>query len=285
MRPISELLNLLELEQIEVNLFRGVSKDIGSPQVFGGQVLAQALNAATRTVDQSWPVHSLHGYFILKGDINKPIIYEVDRIRDGRSFATRRVVAIQHGAAIFNMSASFHREEKGIDHQVEMPEVPAPEELLSTADIAKKYFKDTSFLPEWIVGKNRPIDFRPVELVSPFEAQERPPYRNIWIKANGEMPDENHFHPYVLCYASDFNLISTALLPHGIPMFDPRLRMASLDHAMWFHRPMRADEWMLYSIDSPNAFAARGFARGNVFSQDGKLIASVVQEGLIRVKE
>lgn len=285
MRDITGLLNLIELEQIDKYLFRGDSWDIGSPAVFGGQVLAQALNAATRTVEGARFAHSLHAYFILPGNTTIPIIYEVDPIRDGRSFTTRRVVAIQNGRAIFNMSASFQLEQEGFDHQIEMLNVPPPESLASLQEIAAQY---TDTWPDNLRRPNRtelPIEFKPVESINPFTVGKRPPYHHTWIRTKGAMPDDKASHQHVLLYASDFRLLSAALMPHAISPYNKKLRIASLDHAIWFHRDFRIDDWLLYAIESPSASNARGLSRGSIFTRDGKLIASVMQEGLLRVRK
>ena len=277
------LKDLLKLERIEHNIFRGDSRDIGSPNVFGGQVLGQALNAATRTVDQARIPHSLHAYFILPGDMTTPILYEVDRIRDGRSFTTRRVVAIQHGKPIFNLSASFQKVEDGMDHQSEMPDVPPPDDLPSMSDLRKSLLKVAPekyhrFLkPEW------PIEIRLLDPVNPFQPEKKEPIKFVWMRAIDRLPDDAGIHCCALAYASDFNLLSTAMLPHGITYNSGKVRAASLDHAMWFHRSFRADEWLLYAINSPTASNARGLAMGNIFTQDGTLVATVAQEGLIRL--
>jgi acyl-CoA thioesterase-2 len=277
------LKDLLKLERIEHNIFRGDSRDIGSPNVFGGQVLGQAPNAATRTVDQGRIPHSLHAYFILPGDMTTPILYEVDRIRDGRSFTTRRVVAIQHGKPIFNLSASFQKVEDGMDHQSEMPDVPPPDDLPSMSDLRKSLLKVAPekyhrFLkPEW------PIEIRLLDPVNPFQPEKKEPIKFVWMRAIDRLPDDPGIHCCALAYASDFNLLSTAMLPHGITYNSGKVRAASLDHAMWFHRSFRADEWLLYAINSPTASNARGLAMGNIFTQDGTLVATVAQEGLIRL--
>ena len=284
MKPISELLHILELEQLTETRFRGESKDIGSRAVFGGQVLAQALNAATRTVPEDRFAHSLHGYFLLPGDIKAPIEYEVDLTRDGGSFTTRRVVAWQYGKAIFVTAASFQKEEEGLDHQIEMLNVPPPESLESIADTAKRFASQLPHKPKWLFSEERPIDFRPVEAINPLNPGKRPPFRHVWFRSNGKLPDAKPFHRYTMAYASDFNLLVSALLPHNVSFFTQKgLKMASIDHAIWFHRNFRADEWLLYAIDSPSASNARGFCRGSIFTRDGKLVASVTQEGLIRV--
>ncbi len=283
-----ELLRILNLKQTEECMFQGQSKDIGSPSVFGGQVLAQALNAARRTVTPDRFVHSLHAYFILRGDVNIPIEYKVETIRDGRSFTTRRVTAIQKNRAIFVLAASFQIREEGLEHQLEMPNIPPPESLQSYAELAKKYFGENAGDLFWLVSPERPIDFRPVELIDPFTPGKRSPFRHVWFKYTGELDNSEtnqHLHREILAYASDFNLLISALLPHDLSMFDQRLQIASLDHAMWFHHDIKADDWLLMAIDSPNASGARGFARSNIFDKQGKLVASVTQEGLIRLRE
>jgi acyl-CoA thioesterase-2 len=278
---LSELLALLDLEPIEVNIFRGVSPKDRSQRVFGGQVLGQALVAACRTVENRL-AHSLHAYFILPGDPKAPILYEVDRSRDGGSFATRRVVAIQHGRPIFNMAVSFHIQEEGLEHQVAMPNVPGPDELPSEQQMREEWAKK---VPEearhWIL-RDRPIEQRFVNGGDFMSTEKREPVQHSWVKAIGKLPDDPALHQCVLAYASDMSLLDTSIMPHGIPWHSNKLIVASLDHAMWFHRPFRTDEWMLFSNDSPVSAGARGFNRGLVFTQDGKLIASVAQEGLIR---
>lgn len=282
--PLDDLLTLLDLEPLEVNIYRGLNRDIGSSRVFGGQVFAQALVAARRTVDEAREAHSVHGYFILPGDLKAPIVYFVDRLRDGSSFATRRVTAIQHGQAIFNLSASFHRSEEGLAHQAPMPEVPPPESLPSELSLLRDMADriPESYRATWT--QDRPIDFRPVDPVDPFQADIRPPARQLWFRAIGNMPDELLLHQSVLAYASDYALLTTALLPHGVSYRQPGLQLASLDHSLWLHRPFRADEWMLYAMDSPVSYGARGFSRGSIYSQTGELIASVAQEGLVRLR-
>lgn len=280
---IADLLNLLDLEPIEFNIYRGRHRDIGSGRVFGGQVLAQALVAAQRTVDEERIAHSLHGYFILPGDLTVPIVYFVDRLRDGKSFTTRQVTAIQHGRAIFNMSASFHKHEAGLEHQLPMPDVPPPEELRSELDIIRERAPEN--LPEHlrkVITQDRPIDFRIVENIDPFNPERQPPVRHMWVKAIGTMPDEALAHQAVLAYASDYGLLGTALQPHGRSYRRPDIQVASLDHSLWMHRPCRLDQWLLFSIDGPVSSAARGFARATVFTRAGELVASVAQEGLMR---
>ena len=278
---LDDLLALLELETLEVNLFRGVSPDEDRQRVFGGQVAAQALVAAGRTVDEDRSVHSLHSYFLRPGDPNIPIIFEVDRIRDGRSFTTRRVVAIQHGNAIFNLAASFQVHEDGPDHAMEMPDVPAPEELPTFRERIEPYIEKLGpQAAEWLV-RERPIDSRPVDDPHWLEPAPREPSQDVWIKTNGTLPDDPLLHACVVAYASDLSLLDTATLPHAIGHSGGYM-MASLDHAMWFHRPFRADEWLLYHQTSPSAFGARGLALGHVFRADGTLVITVMQEGLLR---
>ncbi len=285
MKDIGELIDLLDLEKIEENIFRGQSTSIGSKRVFGGQVLAQALNAAIRTAPGDRYVHSLHAYFILPGDIGQPIIFQVDRIRDGGSFTTRRVLAIQKGQPIFLMAASFQLIQEGFDHHVNMPNVSGPEKLVSWDDIAEKYSEN---LPENIrkfLNVDRPIDFKPVELINPSLPGKSQPFRHVWMRPKGEIPDDRGMHQIALAYASDYNLLTTALLPHGNEASFGHVQLASLDHAMWIHRDFRWNDWVLYAIDSPSSSNARGFTRGNMFTKDGKLIASVVQEGMMRLKK
>lgn len=284
MKEITELIDLLDLEKIEENIFRGQSTSIGSKRVFGGQVLAQALNAAIRTAPKDRFVHSLHAYFILPGDIAQPIIFNVDRIRDGGSFTTRRVMAIQKGQAIFLMAVSFQLEQEGFDHHVNMPNVSGPEHLVSWDDIAEKYSENLPDNIRRFLNIERPIDFKPVELVNPALPGKSQPFRHVWMKPKGGIPDDRGLHQTALAYASDYNLLTTALLPHGNEASFGNVQLASLDHAMWFHRDFRWDDWVLYAIDSPSSSNARGFTRGNIFTKDGRLIASVVQEGLVRPK-
>jgi acyl-CoA thioesterase-2 len=280
---LEDLVKVMTLERLELDLFRGESRDIGSPQVFGGQVLGQALMAATATVEKR-NVHSLHAYFLRRGDCNSPIVYEVDRARDGNHFSTRRIVAIQHGAQIFNMSASFQSAENGMDHQISMPQVPPPEDLQDLASHAR----DLPQLPprlRRLMETERPFEFRPVRSPGLVEAHRGDPQRNIWFRAVAPLPDDEAMHRCLLAYVSDFNLLDTAMMPHGISLTTPHLMIASIDHAMWFHRSVRVDEWLLYATDSPSASGARGFARGSVFARDGRLVASTSQEGLLRMVE
>lgn len=285
MKQVSELLELLDLERIEVNLFRGQSRSVGSARVFGGQVLAQALSAAMKTVPDDRYVHSLHGYFVLPGDLEHPIIFEVDRIRDGGSFTTRAVKAIQHGQAIFHLSASFQVGQQGYEHQIQMPQVPEPGELASWEGMAKQFGDVLPANLKRFLDIERPLEFRPVEFVNPMVREKKEPFRHVWLRSKGDMPDDVHQHNLVLAYASDYNLLTTALLPHGRATDWRDLQLASLDHAMWFHRPFRANEWLLYAIDSPSASGARGLARGTFWDRDGQLVASVIQEGLMRKVE
>lgn len=278
---VANLLQILDLERIEENIFRGLSPQAGWQRVFGGLVIAQALVASARTVDGRAP-HSLHGYFLLPGDPSVPIVYEVDRIRDGKSFTTRRCKAIQHGQAIFSLSASFHVDEPGLEHAVPMPKVPQPGELPSEAEILRRF---GAVMPEAIrryFARERPIEMRPVDLSRYVKHAAGAHQQNVWLRAGGRLPDDPAVHRAMLAYISDMTLIDAILGAHGHSVFDTSLQVASLDHALWFHRPFRADEWLLYAQDSPSSGGARGFARGLLFSHDGRLIASVVQEGLIR---
>jgi acyl-CoA thioesterase II len=281
---LTDLLQLLELEQLEVNLFRGASRDIGAPQVFGGQVLGQALSAAAATV-AARVVHSLHAYFLRRGDCNASIVYQVDRSLDGNHFSNRRVVAIQHGQQIFNMTASFQVEEQGFDHQIDMPDVPSPESLLESSGPPPEVL---ARLPERLrrfFEQPRPFEFRAVQPMEYLHPRHEAPMRQIWFRTVGRLPDDEMLHRRLLAYVSDFFLLDTATLPHGTSVLRPSLVMASIDHAMWFHRPLRVDEWLLAAMDSPSASGARGFARASVFAGDGRLVASVVQEGLVRLRK
>lgn len=279
---LSKLVELLRLERLEQHLFRGQSQDLGWGNVFGGQVLGQALSAAEQTVPEGRFVHSLHGYFLRVGDASKPIIYDVDPIRDGKSFTTRRVVAIQNGRAIFNMAASFHKQEEGFSHQAPMPDTPKPNDLVSEVEMARK-FKDRIPAPmrERALAE-KPIEVRHVDPVNPLKPGKQKPQRYAWYRAIDRLPDERSLHQYLLAYASDFNLLGAAMFPHDVSWLTPGMQVASLDHAMYFHRPFRMDDWLLYSIDSPSAGGARGLARGQFFTEDGHLVASTVQEGLMR---
>ncbi|MGQ0741228.1 MAG: acyl-CoA thioesterase II [Alphaproteobacteria bacterium] len=279
--PVAELLDVLDLEQIEVNIFRGISPRDRWQRVFGGQVLGQALVAASRTVGER-TCHSLHAYFLRPGDPKLPILYEVDRARDGGSFTARRVVAIQSGQQIFNMAASFQVSETGLEHQSRMPDAPDPESLPSEK---QRRLELASTVPDearaWFL-RERPIEIRAVDPADRFKAGKHPPHQVVWMRATGAMPDNPRLHQCVLAYASDMTLLDTCLLPHGFSVMSGNMQLASLDHAMWFHRPFRADEWLLYVQDSPSASGGRGFNRGDIYRRDGTLVASVAQEGLIR---
>jgi acyl-CoA thioesterase-2 len=279
---ISELLELLTLEQLEVNLFRGTSRDIGTERVFGGQVLAQAVLAANQTVEDRL-VHSLHAYFLRAGDHEAPIVYDVDRSRDGRSFTARRVVAIQHGRPIFTLAASYQLEQDGVEHQFEMPEVPSPEQMEETPVIPRELLDNApQKLRRWFT-RFGPFEFRPVVDQNPFDPVPKPPFKQFWFRLKGEMDDDQAMHRALLAYASDFHLIGTATLPHGMSFIKGNVSMASLDHAMWFHRPVRVDDWLLYDCDSPSASGSRGLARGMIYNREGTLVASAAQEGMIRM--
>ncbi len=279
---LADLLELLELERIEDNIYRGESRDIGGAQVFGGQVLGQALSAANITVDGR-RAHSLHAYFLRRGDVNSPIVYEVDRARDGGSFSVRRVVAIQHGRPILNLAASFQESEAGLEHQAAMPDVPGPDGLQDLSEFAPSVL---DMIPEKMrryLTDQRPFEFRPVRPMDLIAPEKQDPVKHVWIRAVDRLPDEHRLHQNLLAYVSDYELLGTSTLPHGLPFGQGRVVMASLDHALWFHRDFRIDGWLLYALDSPNASGARGFARGQFFTRDGVLIASASQEGLVRV--
>ncbi len=279
---LHDLLELLKLEKIEENLFRGKSQDLGFGNVFGGQVLGQALSAASQTVPIERSAHSLHAYFMRGGDPRQAIIYQVDCLRDGSSFTTRRATAIQKGSPILSLEASFQVSEDGLEHQAAIPDVPGPEELTPELEMLRAV-KDR--IPPSIREKlicDKPIEIRPVNPVNPFAPKKMEPVKYSWFRAIGNVPDDIAIHKYMLAYASDFGLVGTALYPHGVTFWDLRMQVASLDHAMWFHRDFRIDEWLLYAMDSPSASHARGLNRGNIFTRDGRLVASTTQEGLIR---
>ena len=281
---VADLLDILALEPLEDNLFRGRSPQVGWQRVFGGLVIAQALVASARTVQGRAP-HSLHGYFLRPGDPSTPILYDVDRLRDGHSFSTRRCTAIQHGHPIFSLAASFQVGETGLDHAVSMPVVPKPDDLPSESELMQRFAPS---LPEAVrryFERERPLELRPVDLsryVGPKGSEAPAPVQHIWMRASGPLPDDPAVHRAVLAYMSDMTLLDTALVAHRRSLFEPDLQVASLDHALWFHRPFRADEWMLYSQDSPSSSGARGLTRGSMFTLQGELVASVCQEGLIR---
>ena len=280
---LDNLVALLDLEELEVNIFRGQSPREERQRVFGGQVAGQALVAAGRTVEAS-VVHSLHAYFLRPGDPTIPILYEVDRIRDGKSFTTRRVVAIQHGRAIFHLSASFQHPESGVEHMAAMPQAPAPETLPTFLERVQPQLATASDeMRRWIL-RERPIDVREVDPVNEFAPEKRPPRQLVWIRADGRLAGDLLLHQGVMAYASDMTLLDTTTLPHALSWWDANVQMASLDHAMWFHRPFRADEWLLYAQESPSASGARDFATNSFFARDGRLVASVAQEGLIRLR-
>ena len=283
MHPVlMDLIALLKLERVEDNIFRGDSRDLGSPQVFGGQVVGQALSAAQHTVEGR-VAHSLHAYFLRRGDVNAPIIYDVDRARDGGSFSNRRVVAIQHGRPILNLAASFQTPEQGLEHQGDMPDVPPPDGLKDLTEVAADVLENIPMKLRRFMTDKRPFEFRPVDPVS-FDSREKlPPRKHVWIRAVDRLPDDRALHQNLLAYVSDFELLATSTLPHGLSMSRESVIMASLDHALWFHHDFRMDDWLLYSMDSPNASGARGFARGQLFTSSGKLVASTSQEGLVRV--
>jgi len=280
---VADLVQLLQLERLEDNLYRGQSRDIGTKFVFGGQVMGQALAAAQATVDADRHVHSLHAYFLRPGDIEAPIIYSVNRTRDGRSFSARQVTAIQHGNPICVFAASFHIEEVGVEHQINAPAVPAPEDLESIiVPSAEVMAKLPPMMQRWL-SRQLPFEVRPVYPRDELKPPKRPPYQQVWFKLIDRVEDTPLLHRALLAYASDFHLLGTATLPHGVSYYQPNVQMASIDHAMWFHRPFRADEWLLYSLDSPTAQGARGLARGSIYARDGRLVASTAQEGMIRV--
>jgi acyl-CoA thioesterase-2 len=282
--PLAELLQLLTLEPLEVNLFRGASRDIGSPQVFGGQVLGQALTAATATVDDR-RVHSLHAYFLRRGDFNAPIVYQVDRSRDGGSFSSRRVVATQHGAQILHMAASFQSPEQGLEHQLPMPDVPPPEALPDLRELIEAQAAPLPPALQRFVGRNSPFEFRSVQAPDYVHPQPGPPRLDIWFRAIDHVGEDLRQHSCLLAYVSDYHLLATALRPHGYTLANRNIVAASIDHAMWFHRPLRVDDWLLYSIESPAAAGARGFARASLFTRAGVLVASTAQEGLLRLTD
>ena len=279
---LDDLVNLLTLEPIEENLFRGSSQDLGFRQLFGGQVLGQSLSAMSQTVEDARHVHSLHGYFLRPGDARLPVVYQVDRVRDGGSFSTRRVTAIQKGQPIFTSSASFQYDENGFEHQNPMPDVVGPENLPSELEMIRQR---ADLIPESMREKllcAKPIEFRPVVGEDPFNPQVSDPIKYVWFRADGTLPDSPALHKYLLAYASDFGLLTTSLLPHGKGVWQRDMQVASLDHALWFHGELRMDDWLLYAMDSPWAGNSRGFSRGSVYNRAGKLVASVTQEGLIR---
>lgn len=280
---LQRLIAHLSLERIEENLYRGPSVDPGWGRVYGGQVLAQAIQASAATVDNGHRIHSMHAYFLLPGDVNIPVLYDVDRIRNGHSFTTRRTMAIQHGEAILNMSASFQKVEPGFEHQEAMPDVPPPEDLRDDYERAQDLVKD---LPEYVrklANIRTPFETRTVgDLVNPVNPAPRPPRRMLWFRTSDGLPDDYHLHCTLLAYASDHDFLTTSLLPHGVTWLTPKIQLASLDHAMWFHHDFRVDDWLLYVVDSPSAANARGLVFGKFYTRDGTLVASSAQQGLIR---
>ncbi len=280
---VSELVSLLTLERLEDNLFRGQSRDIGTKYVFGGQVLGQSLSASQQTVAADRAVHSIHAYFLRAGDVNAPIVFDVDRARDGSSFSVRRVTAIQHGQPILVLAASFQKEEPGVEHQFHMPEVPKPEDVEPTVAPSPEVMEKLPPKMQRWLSRMGPFEMRPIYPRDEVRPPKRPPYQQVWFRLAERIGDDASLHRSLLAYASDFHLLGTSTFPHGISYYQPNVQMASLDHALWFHRPFRVDDWLLYSLDSPSAHNARGLGRGQIFTRDGALVASVAQEGLIRV--
>lgn len=281
---MQEVLDLLDLEQIEAGIFRGPSRNIVGKNVFGGQVLAQALMAAGRTIEGRL-AHSFHAYFLRAGDTTAPMVFQVENLRDGKSFATRYVKVIQHGAVIFTMMASFAVPEEGLEHQMEMPEVDGPDGIPSETELRERI---APMIPEKVRNaftRERPIEIRPINPVNPFAPQKQEAVRRHWMRAQNRLPDDPFLHQCILAFASDFALMGTAMLPHGVSFMQNNMQAASLDHGMWFHRDFRIDEWLLYDMDGPNASASRGMNFGRIFAQDGKLVATVAQEGLMRLRE
>ena len=281
-KPLSDLLDLLQLEQLEKGLFRGQSENLGLPQVYGGQVIGQALSAAHYTVEPDRAVHSFHSYFLYPGQLDKPIIYDVENLRDGRSFSTRRVKAIQNGRPIFYLTASYHGEAPGFEHQNTMPQVPGPENLASETELAAGI---ANLLPENlknIICGEKPIETRPVVVVNSMQPEKVEPKQYLWIKANGSVPDNHLIHQYLLGYASDWGFLITALHPHGVSLMTPKFQVATIDHSIWYHRPFKMDDWLLYAIESPSANNSRGLVRGEIFDRQGNLVASAIQEGVMR---
>ncbi|ATZ93583.1 acyl-CoA thioesterase II [Dickeya fangzhongdai] len=281
-QALQNLLELLNLEKLEEGLFRGQSQDLGLRQVFGGQVVGQALSAAKQTVPADRFIHSFHSYFLLPGDSQKPIIYDVETLRDGNSFSARRVSAIQNGRSIFYMTASFQTRESGFEHQCDMPQVTPPDDLPSEQDIARSMEHLIPPVMRQVFTNDRPIEIRPIKFHNPLKGEAAPPVRQVWCRANGTMPDDERTHQYLLGYTSDCHFLLTALQPHGVGFLERGMQVATIDHAMWFHRPFRLDDWLLYSVESPSASGARGFVRGQFYTREGVLVASSVQEGVIR---
>jgi acyl-CoA thioesterase-2 len=283
-KAFGELIQLMELEPLEVNLFRGVSRDIGTNRVFGGQILAQALLAASQTVEGR-TAHSLHGYFLRAGDPGAPVVYDVDHSREGRSFCSRRVIAIQHGRPIFTLAASFQVPEDGLEHQFEMPDVPPPEAVQPMRELPEDDFGHMPQSVQRWLDRFGPFEFRAVRGVDPYQRAPLPPYKELWFKLHGEIAPDPHLGRALLAYVSDFHLVGTATLPHGISWIQGNLMLASLDHAMWFHRDFSLDDWLLYTCDSPSTQGGRGLARGMIYDRQGRLVASTAQEGVVRVRD
>ena len=284
-QALDELLTLLALEPLDEGLYRGQSTDLGFGAVFGGQVMGQALAAAKYTLEPNRPVHSFHSYFLRPGDVNKPIIYDVETIRDGKTTSTRRVQALQHGKPIFYMTASFQQPVVGFEHQAPMPKVVGPEEITPESERIKALaqYLPTSVRDKWLSSK--PIEMRQVNYVNPMQPEKVEPINYIWLKANGCLPDDPRIHKYLLAYASDFNFLPAALMPHGRSFWDHELQVATIDHSMWFHQDFRFDDWLLFAIESPRAIAGRGLVQGRFYTQDGTLVATAMQEGIIRPRE
>jgi len=286
MKPIlQELVSLLELERLEDNLFRGPSRDIGTNRVYGGQVLGQAIKAAQYTVEENRNIHSLHAYFLREGDHDSPIIYEVERSRDGNSFSARRVVAIQHGRPIFTLSASFQFDEDGLEFGIEFPDVPGPDEVLSVREYETKHLDSLPEKFQRLLRLSAPFELKPVGLDEGIQSETYSRCRHFWVKTIDDLPQEPQLHRSILAYVSDYGLLTTSLVPHGLRFTDTSLIMASIDHAMWFHRPFRMDDWLLYSCEAISTSNARGLAKGHFFQEDGTLVASTSQEGLVRQKK
>ncbi|POS93747.1 acyl-CoA thioesterase II [Vibrio cholerae] len=281
-KPLDELLSLLQLEKLEEGLYRGASENLGLPQVYGGQVIGQALSAARYTVESDRTVHSFHSYFLYPGDPEKPIIYDVENLRDGKSFSTRRVKAIQNGRPIFYLTASYHGDAPGFEHQKTMPVVPGPENFASESELAAQI---AHFLPEKLQKAfcgEKPIEMRPVTVINPLKPEKAEPKQYLWIRANGDMPDDQLIHQYLLGYTSDWGFLVTALHPHGVSLMTPKFQVATIDHSIWFHRPFKMDDWLLFAIESPTASNTRGLVRGEIYDRQGNLVATAVQEGVMR---
>lgn len=283
-KPLQELLNLLQLEKLEEGLYRGESENLGLPQVYGGQVIGQALSAAHYTVDPARTVHSFHSYFLYPGDPEKPIIYDVEILRDGKSFSTRRVKAIQNGRPIFYLTASYHGEAEGFDHQNTMPDIPGPENFASESELVADV---AHLLPEKLQKMfcgEKPIEMRPVTVINPMKPQKAEPKQYLWMRANGTVPDNQLIHQYLLGYASDWGFLVTALHPHEVSLLTPKFQVATIDHSIWYHRPFKMDDWLLFAIESPTASNTRGLVRGEIYNRQGDLVATAVQEGVMRFK-